>query len=197
MKVGITGGIGSGKTTISKYFEILGIPVFNADRVAADILNSNDSLHHPLVQLFGVEAIQNNAPNRKLIAEKVFSDTNLLSALNQLIHPLVKVAFEQWCELNKHHPYLLKEAAILFESGSYKELDKTILVTCPIELRKQRAMKRSGMSETEFYKRVSNQWTDEQKRKFANFEIVNDEKHSIISQVLNIHQLLLHDSDFK
>lgn len=197
MKIGITGGIGSGKSTVSKFFEVLGIPVFYADTAAFEILNTNHLLHQKLIQLFGPEAIQHGLPNRKFIAEKAFSDTNLLNELNQAIHPLVKTAFSDWCAENIHHPYILKEAAILFETGSYKELDRTILVTCPIDLRKQRTMKRSGMSELEFNKRVSNQWTDEQKRKLADFEIINDEKHSIIHQVLSIHNQLQNDSDIK
>ncbi|MFN4122275.1 MAG: dephospho-CoA kinase [Flavobacteriales bacterium] len=197
MKVGITGGIGSGKTTVSRYFEILGIPVFNSDRVSSDILNTNKDVHLALTEMFGSVVLRDGFPDRKFIASKAFSNPDLLYQLNQLIHPIVKVHFENWCNLHIHLPYVLKEAAILFETGSYKELDKTILVTCPIALRKQRTMKRSGISEAEFIKRMSNQWTDKQKRKIAGFEIINDEKHSIILQVQNIHNQILHDSDIK
>jgi dephospho-CoA kinase len=194
-KVGITGGIGSGKTTVSHFFNILNVPVFNADVAAASILLNDQELHRQLIDLLGEEMMKEGKPDKKYIATKIFSNPELLHRMNALVHPKVRLAFEKWCETRKNHPYLLKEAAILFESGTYKELDKIILVSSPMELRKIRTSKRSGMSAEEFDKRVNNQWDDERKRTLADAEIINDEKHSIILQVLNLHKQLHHDSN--
>jgi dephospho-CoA kinase len=194
-KVGITGGIGSGKTTVSHFFNLLNVPVFNADAVAASILLNDHELHLQLIDLLGEEVMKEGKPDKKYIAAKIFANPELLHRMNALVHPKVRLAFEKWCETHQNHPYILKEAAILFESGTYKELDKIIMVSSPMELRKIRTSKRSGMRAEEFDKRVNNQWDDERKRAIADAEIINDEKHSIITQVLNLHKQLQHDSN--
>jgi dephospho-CoA kinase len=188
LKIGITGGIGSGKTTVSRIFEILGIPVFYADDAAKSVMHTDKLLAQSIKETFGSEAydIQQQL-NRKYLAEIVFKDEQKLAALNQLVHPAVFRAFDSWLVLQKA-PYILKEAALLFESGSYKLCDKNILVTAPEELKIKRVMERDGISAEQVRSRMSKQFTEEQGRKMADFIIVNDEHQLLIPQILKLHE---------
>ncbi|MFN0292138.1 dephospho-CoA kinase [Pedobacter helvus] len=190
LKIGITGGIGSGKTTICKVFETLGIPVFYADTVAKQIMTSDSILMQGIKDTFGTQSyFENGMLNNKHIANIVFSNETELNKLNALVHPAVFRAFEIWdAKLPKHLPYSLKEAALLFESGSYKMCDKNILVTSPHTLKIARVTQRDNVSEEQVLARMSKQFTDRQKLKMADYLIENNENKSIILQVLDLHQ---------
>src|SRR5690606_22215644 len=146
--VGITGGIGSGKTTVAKMFESLGIPVYYADDEAKNLTATSPVIREGLIGLLGEETFKNGVLDRKYMAGKIFNDKDLLEKANAIIHPQVALHFENWVS-NQSTPYVLKEAAILFESGSYQQCDKTILITAPEDIRIQRVMERDGVSKEE------------------------------------------------
>lgn len=186
LKIGITGGIGSGKSTVAKVFEVLGIPVFYADQVAKSVMHTDEVLVNGIKEAFGVESYSDNQLNRKYIADIVFNNAAELTKLNSLVHPAVFRAFDTWVTMQKA-PYVLKEAALLFESGSYKLCDKTILVTAPETLRIHRVMHRDSTTEEQVRARISKQFTEEQARSLADYVVINDEEHLIIPQVLQLH----------
>lgn len=193
LKVGITGGIGSGKTTICRIFETLGIPVFYADTVAKEIMVNDAILIKGVKDAFGDESyLPGGILNNKHIAGIVFNNADELAKLNALVHPAVFRAFDNWViKLPKNVPYILKEAALLFESGSYKMCDKNILVTAPLVLKLARVTKRDGVTEDQVKARMDKQFTDEKKIKMADYLINNNETDSLITQVMNLHQLFL------
>ncbi|SOD14719.1 dephospho-CoA kinase [Pedobacter xixiisoli] len=193
LKIGITGGIGSGKTTICKVFETLGIPVFYADTVAKQIMTTDTILIEGIKDTFGAESYFNDGVlNNKHIASIVFSNETELNKLNALVHPAVFRAFDEWdAMLPKHLPYSLKEAALLFESGSYEMCDKNILVTAPHALKIARVTQRDNVSEEQVLARMNKQFTDRQKLKLADYFIENNENKSIILQVLDLHEQFL------
>lgn len=190
LKIGITGGIGSGKTTICKVFETLGVPVFYADTVAKQIMTKDAVLMQGVKDTFGAESYFNDGTlNNKHIANIVFNNESELLKLNSLVHPAVFRAFDEWdAKLPKHLPYSLKEAALLFESGSYKMCDKNILVIAPHTLKIARVTQRDKVSEEQVLARMGKQFTDEQKIKMADYLIENNESKSIILQVLDLHE---------
>jgi dephospho-CoA kinase len=191
-KIGLTGGIGSGKTTVSEIFSALGIPVFNSDEEAKKLYIRNRNVRNSIIELIGAKAYdEEDSPNFKYIGEQIFADRNLLSAVNNLIHPIVEKEFEQWCDKQKNAPYVLKEAAILFETGAYKKLNATIVVSAPEQIRIERVMRRSGQSQESIALRMKQQFAVDDAIKKANFHIVNDEKQALIPQVLAIHEKLL------
>ena len=188
LKIGITGNIGSGKTTISKVFEILGVPVFYADDAAKKVMTHDPVLVAQLKDAFGAGSFFiDGTLNRKHIADLVFNDETQLQLLNSLVHPAVFRAFDQWVADRKNVPYVLKEAALLFESDSYKMCDQTILVTAPLELRINRVMQRDGLQRTDILNRENKQFTEEKKKTLANFIIKNDDTELVIPQVLELH----------
>lgn len=191
-KVGITGNIGSGKTTVCKIFEVLGIPVFYADDAAKDVMVTDAELIAGIKQAFGNEAyFDDQALNRKHIAGIVFNDKEQLAKLNSLVHPAVFRAFDQWVLHQKNAPYVLKEAAILFESGSYKKCDRAIMVTAPLNLRIKRVTTRDGITADEVKSRNDRQFTEEKKLALADDVIINDDTQLVIPQVLKLHELYL------
>ncbi|PAW93685.1 dephospho-CoA kinase [Mucilaginibacter sp. MD40] len=191
-KVGITGNIGSGKTTVCKVFEVLGIPVFYADDAAKKVMTDDQLLISGIKEAFGNEAyFADGSLNRKYIGNIVFNDEDKLKRLNELVHPAVFRAFDAWVEKQEHAPYVLKEAAILFESGSYKKCDRSLLVTAPLETRMERVIQRDGVTEQEVQKRESRQYPQEKKEQLADDIIVNDDTQLVIPQVLQLHQLYL------
>jgi len=196
-KVGITGGIGSGKTTVCKVFEVLGIPVFYADTVAKEIMCKDVLLVEGIKSAFGNESyFEDGKLNNKHIAGIVFNNEDALARLNALVHPAVFRAFDAWEEtIPANTPYTLKEAALLFESGSYKMCDTTILVTAPYEIKMRRVMLRDGVTAEQVKARMDKQLSDEEKSKMANHFIINDEQHSIIEQVLALHQEFLKEAE--
>lgn len=190
LKIGITGGIGSGKSTICKVFSLLGIPVFEADKAAKQLLNSNPEIKKEIIRLFGKEIYTaNKGIDRKKLADIIFNDDFQLAKINALIHPVVRNEFQNWLELQQS-PYVIHEAAILFESGFYKMMDFTILVSAPEEQRIERVMKRDGISEELVKNRMKKQWTDEEKRKLASKELVNDNLNLILPQIIEIDKRL-------
>jgi len=186
IKIGITGGIGSGKSTVCKVFKVLGIPVFEADQVARQLMNSDAKVRIQLISLFGSTVyLADQTIDRTFLSAIVFNSPSLLAALNSIVHPAVRNAFDDWCK-DQQSPYVLHEAAILFESGFYKLMDKTIAVAAVESERVQRVMKRDNTSEQQVRQRISNQWTDEQRVKLADFVISNNDNELIIPQIVEI-----------
>lgn len=191
IQVGITGGIGSGKTTVCKVFETLGIPVFSADQRAKDLYLENSHVKERVINLIGPKAYNSDGSlNKPHLASMVFEDQTLLKALNQIIHPAVKEDYEKWLE-NQKGPYVLREAAILIESGAYQSCDKIIVVTAPKEMRINRVLQRDCTDRKSIEDRMANQMEDSKRLSYAHFEIKNDGKHSLIKQVLILHEALL------
>ena len=189
MKVGITGGIGSGKTTVCKVFEVLGIPVFYADDVAKSIMHTDAQLRTDIIKGFGKESYTENGElNRKHISAIVFNDKEQLDILNALVHPAVFRAFDIWVRAQGQAPYILKEAALLFESDSYKMCDLSILVKSPEALKIRRIINRDHTSAEEVRLRIDRQFSDEQKEKLADYILINDEQMLLMPQILALHQ---------
>lgn len=192
LKIGITGNIGSGKTTVSKIFEVLEIPVFYADIAAKEVMVNDPVLIDALKESFGAEAyFSNGTLNRKYIASVVFNDEARLFKLNSIVHPAVFRAFDNWVAQIKNAPYVIKEAALLFESNSYQMCNYTVMVTAPLELRIQRVMQRDNLIRTEVESRNSRQFSEEKKLQLANYVIRNDDTELVIPQVLELHQQFL------
>lgn len=195
LKLGITGGIGSGKTTVCQFFEILGVPVYYSDQRAKGLMHSDEVLMAQIRQAFGRDIYsEDGILNRKALAAVVFADPGKLAALNGMVHPAVFRDFDRWAAARKEVPYVLKEAAILFESGSYRDCDYTILVKAPRELRIRRVVGRDGISEEEVVRRMDAQMSDEDKEARADFVVLNDEAQLLIPQVLLLHERLLQES---
>lgn len=190
IKVGITGGIGSGKSTVCKIFKLIGIPVFEADKVAKNLINSDEKIRNELIQLFGDNIYDSNKKlNKKMLADLIFNDESLLEKVNNLVHPAVRNEFILWHQ-KQNSKYTVHEAAILFESGFYKMMDFTILVSAPEITRIERVVKRDKIKPELVESRISKQWNDEDKRKLASIELVNDNKHLLIPQILEIDKKL-------
>jgi len=193
LKVGITGGIGSGKTTVCRYFEELGIPVYYADERAKYLMQHEHYLIDEIQRNFGKDIYEGGQLNRQLLAEMVFNNKQKLDLLNSLVHPAVFRDNERWTEgqLAKKVPYIIKEAALLIESGSSKSLDKLIVVSAPLNVRVERISKRDNLQTEDIMARVRNQMPEEEKLKQADFVISNDGSlDNLKEQVLNIHQKL-------
>lgn len=191
LKVGITGGIGSGKSSACKIFEVLGVPIYYADDRAKSLMTTDDELVAGIKARFGEAAYQNGELVRPYLAEKVFNDKEALEALNSLVHPAVARDAERWQKDHQNAPYTLKEAALLFEAGSYKQLDQIIVVTAPKEIRIQRVIKRDGVTAEQVEARMNNQWPEEKKVALADHILNNDGQHELIDQVMQLHQVLL------
>lgn len=196
IKVGLTGGIGSGKTTVARIFSILGIPVFSADEAGKRLMAEDSNLAGAIMDVFGRDVYRRSAsgvlqPDRKKIAAIVFSHTEKLAQLNALVHPAVIRAFEVWA-LQQESPYVIKESALLFESDAYKHSNLNITVTAPREERITRVMKRDGVEREKVISRMEHQLPEEEKVTRADFVVKNDDSSLVIPQVLSIHRLLLH-----
>ena len=191
LKIGITGGIGTGKTTVCKIFETLGIPVFYADEESKKILFHDSDVNEELRTIFGKEIFTEGIPDRKKIADIVFSDREKLEQLNAILHPAVIRKSEEWFHEPKRAPYAIKEAALIFEVGGERNLDKVIVISSPEEISIGRIMKRDNVSEEEVRLRMGNQLAQEVKEKKADFLIVNDDRQMLSPQVMNIHKHLL------
>ena len=191
LRVGLTGNIGSGKTVTAKVFSSLGIPVFHADHEARTLLN-NDRIKNKIRLIFGDHVFSPSGEIiRPVLADIVFTNPSLLEKLNSIIHPEVRNNYRQWCLQHRDSAYTLYEAAILFESGHYKEMDKIICVIASEKLRISRVMERDGLSRQEVESRITNQWPEEKKVDLADFIIKNDESDSVILQVMEIHKKLI------
>ncbi len=171
--IGLTGGIGSGKTTIAQWFQEKGIPVYNSDFEAKKLMNENEDLIQQLIELFGDETYKNGEYNRSYVASKVFNDKELLNQLNAIVHPAVFKHFDEWLD-NQNSSFVVKEAAILFESGSYKDCDYIISVIADEEIRIDRVAKRDQLNEDQIRNRMKSQWTDQQRIEKSDFIIENN-----------------------
>ncbi|MEE2770821.1 MAG: dephospho-CoA kinase [Bacteroidota bacterium] len=188
--IGLTGGIGSGKTTVAGFFKEMGIPVYIADDAGKRLLATSEKIRRQVIAIFGEEAYTETGPNRTFIASKVFHDKELLEKLNAIIHPAVASDFENWLQ-EQESAYVLYEAAILFETGGYRKCDQSILVTAPREQRIERLLERDQTSEAAIQARMDNQWSDERKRELANFVIENINLDQTRKQVELIHTEIL------
>ncbi|NVM66971.1 dephospho-CoA kinase [Mucilaginibacter sp. SG538B] len=192
LKIGLTGNIGSGKTTVAQVFELLGIPVFYADDEAKKVMVTDRLLIEGIKQTFGRQAyFDDGSLNRKYISGIVFNNKAELEKLNALVHPAVFRAFDSFDQLHKDALYVIREAAILFESGSYKMCDRAIMITAPLETRIARVMERDGISRADVESREARQLSQEEKLKLANDVIINDGKQLVIPQVIALHELYL------
>jgi dephospho-CoA kinase len=190
-RIGLTGGIGSGKTTVAEVFDTLGVPVFLADEEARRIQNKDEAVKNKIQKVLGDVYDINGTLNRKRVAELVFGNPSLLEQLNQIVHPVVKDAFEKFVALHADAPYVIREAAILFESGSYKDLDAVIAVVAPEEIRINRVMNRDSSTKEQVQQRIQAQWSDEEKVRRSQFVIINDGKEMILPAIVNIHEELI------
>ena len=192
MNIGITGNIGSGKTTVCKIFETLGIPIYYADAEAKKLMTDDPLVREQIKLLFGVKAYTDDgALDRKFIGDIVFNNPQMLSRLNYIVHPAVKRHSSDWAKSHKKAAYTLKEAALLIESGNHKAMEKIIVVTAPLDVRVERVMKRDSATKKEVMARENKQMSEAKKVEMADFVIHNDGKTSLIQQVHKIHQTLI------
>lgn len=190
MTVGLTGGIGSGKSIVAAVLESMGYPVFYSDRVAKDIMRSHVGVRDEIIKQFGEDAYVDGDLNRTLIAQRIFSHPEDKSFIDNLIHPRVREAFVEFTG-KQSQSLVFNEAAILFETGGNTNFDKTILVTAPMELRIERVMKRDKCSKEAVESRMKNQWTDELKIPLADFVLVNDDTQPLLNQIEDLITKLL------
>lgn len=190
LKIGITGGIGSGKSLVCKVFKLLGAPVFEADKVARKIMDSHPAVREQLTAFFGGGIYTNKGTlDRKKLAAFVFNDEVQLAKVNALVHPLVRGEFLKWASL-QNSPYAIHEAAILFESGFYGLMDYNILVSAPKEMRVAWVAKRDNLAHEAVEARINKQWDDSKKRKLADLELVNDNTSLLLPEIIKIDKRL-------
>lgn len=194
LKVGITGGIGSGKSYVAHIFQALGVPFYNADKEAKELMNTSAAIRKELIEAFG-DAVydKNNLLDRPYLSSLVFKDSNQLARLNSIVHPVVIEHGKQWAE-QQYFAYSLKEAALLFESGSYKSLDYTVLITAPEHVRIARVMARDNATEEQVIDRINKQMPDKEKIELADFVIINDGDQPLLPQILKLHTFLIEAS---
>lgn len=197
IKVGITGGIGSGKTTVCNIFKTLNIPVYNADSEARHLTDNHPEIVNRVRKLFGDDIYKQGLLDRKKVASLVFSNKDLLQQLNAIVHPIVAAHFKAWLSKQKKCPYIIKEAAILFESGGEKQVDKVITVTAPQHIRIKRVMLRDKLNEGEVLNRIKNQMPQEEKAERSDFIIQCNDIDLVIPQVLKIHEELVKCEDLR
>lgn len=185
IKLGLTGGIGSGKSTVARIFESFGIPIYYADDRAKWLMNKNVTLKSEIKNLFGKDIYSKGQLDRKKLSSIVFQDKNLLNELNKLVHPVVAKDYIDWCE-HQNSKIVVKEAAILIESGALDTVDKVVVVSAPAKIRMQRVMKRDDVTEQQVVDRLNNQMTDSQRLKYADFVVDNGGNEMLIPQVKNI-----------
>lgn len=190
MIVGLTGGIGSGKTTVSNMFKALGVPVYNSDIEAKALMNTSDSLRASIIVLLGSKAYENNKLNRKYVAEQVFSDSDLLDKLNKIVHPAVRADFKEWAN-KQSAAYVIQEAAVIFENNSQEFYDMVVLITAPIEERVKRVIRRDRATLKAIMERMQNQWKDEKKMSLANYVIENVNIQNTEQLVADFHEKML------
>lgn len=190
MVVGLTGGIGSGKTTVAKMFEALGIPVFYSDKEAKVLMNTSEEIKEQLISLLGQESYSEEGLNRAFVAAKIFNNSALLEAVNAIVHPAVAKHFYHW-EQEQQAPYVIQESAIIFENQMEERYAKIIVVTAPEEAKVERVMRRDHVEKEKVEERMKNQLKDEEKLKRADYVIFNDLLEETKNQVLDVHHHLL------
>lgn len=190
LNVGLTGGIGSGKTIASKIFEVLGIPVYQADVAAKRLMETNPVLKNQLIEQFGNDAFVDGKLNRSYIAEIIFNDKEKLQLINSLVHPYTIQDGIEWMK-KQTTPYAIKEAALIFESGSQSNFDYIIGISSPLTLRLNRTLKRDNINRELVLERMENQLDEETKMKLCDFVLLNDERTLLTTQVLAVHEKLI------
>ena len=190
--VGLTGGIGSGKSTIAAMFHELGVPVYNSDERAKHLMNTSKKIRKQLIELFGKKAYLEGNLNRTYIAKKVFNDTDLLEQLNQIVHPVVRKDFLKWTK-KQNAPYVIQETALLFENNAQELYDSVILITAPKELRIERVLSRDESTKEQIIARMNNQLDDQTKLELADFVIENIDLKTTALKVLEVHEAILND----
>lgn len=194
LKIGLTGGIGSGKSTVAKIFEVLGIPVYYADDASKRLMNENESLKKQLVEHFGAATYTNGVLNRQQLSSIVFNNPEKLALLNSIVHPATIKDAAGWM-LKQTAPYAIKEAALIFESGSQQQLDKVIGVYAPAAVRINRVMQRDQVTRDEVLGRMNKQIDETIKMRLCDYVINNDEQELLIPQVLHLHENLLNETN--
>lgn len=189
-RIGLTGGIGSGKSFIANILEHMGFPVYYSDSQSKVLTKSNPKIRTGLISLFGENVYVDGELNTQLVATEIFQNEELRQKVNQLIHPIVRKDFDDWAT-NQHSELVFNEAAILFETGAYKNFDANILVCAPIELKIKRVMKRENCSREHVLARMNKQWSDAEKMKLANYCVVNDDQLPVLAQLEEIMNDLL------
>ena len=184
-RIGLTGGIGSGKSFIANILEHMGFPVYYSDLRSKELTKSNPSIKTGLISFFGEEVYSDDELNAQLVATKIFQNEEIRQMVNGLIHPIVRKDFEDWVT-NQKSTLVFNEAAILFETGSYKNFDANILICAPLELKIKRVMKRENCSREEVLVRMSKQWSDDKKSKLADYTILNDNQFPILIRLEEI-----------
>lgn len=182
LKIGITGGIGGGKSTVSKIIRVFGYPVYNADERARFLMDHDEELKRQISKLFGHEIYRDGTLNRKTLSAKIFTNPELLKQHEKLVHPSVYKDFEEW-SLKQQTDLVFKEAAILFESNGHLTVDHVICVTAPVETRVHRVMQRDELSREDIINRMNNQWPDQKKIEISDYVVYADDNHSVIKQV--------------
>jgi len=190
LRIGLTGGIGSGKSTVARIFKVLGVPVYNADDEAKRLMTEDAALRTLIISAFGEESYTNGILNRKYLSAQVFNNSKKLNQLNSLVHPVTLKDADEWMKKQKA-PYVIKEAALIFESGSQKMLDYVIGVKAPLALRIERTMERDHITSDKVEARINWQMTEDKKLSLCDYIIVNDEKQMLIPQVLALHETFL------
>jgi len=191
LKIGLTGGIGSGKSTVARIFSTFNVPIYFADSETKKIFQKNESVREKMRQFFGNDIfLSSQEINKTKLSEIIFNDKTALQQVNNIVHPAVLEDFENWTKNFETKKYVIIEAAILFESGIYKYVDKIIAVSAPEFLRIERVKLRDNVSEQQVRQRIENQWNENEKIKLSHFVIFNDEKSLVIPQVLEIHKML-------
>ncbi|GAA0871653.1 dephospho-CoA kinase [Gangjinia marincola] len=188
--VGLTGGIGSGKTTVAAMFAAYGVPVYIADDEAKKLMNSDPDLITEIISLFGNDAYEDGQLNRRFLADKIFTNESLRAQMNALVHPAVHRHFEAW-KKQQDYPYVIYEAAILIENGGYKNCDYVILIVADKTLKMNRLKERDDSSTAQIEARMNAQWSDERKKAYVNFTLQNTTLDHLKSQVEYLHQMLL------
>jgi dephospho-CoA kinase len=188
LKVGITGGIGSGKTIVCRIFEMLGIPVYYADIKAKNLIENNPEIKANIINTFGQSSFTPEGYNRKYMASLVFNNFDLLEKLNAIVHPSVTNDFKEWCQEHSSAQYVVHESAVLFESGVHEITDYIIVIDAPLEQRIKRIKERDSITDQEIMKRINNQWPSEKLSSLANWVIHNDNNNLVIPQVIKIHE---------
>jgi dephospho-CoA kinase len=193
LKVGLTGGIGSGKSLVARMFGVLGVPVFEADAAGRQLLAEDPAVRTAILERFGEAVLHEGRVDRKALAAVVFQDPQALADLNAIVHPAVRQAFRHWAE-QQNAPYVLMEAAILAETGGHKAFDRVVVVSAPEPVRLKRVMVRDRVTEAEVKARMRNQASEEDRLAIADHIIVNNDQQLVIPQVLQVHQVLSHAS---
>jgi dephospho-CoA kinase len=191
IKIGITGGIGSGKSIICEVFKKLGVPIYNADVRAKTLTNEDKQIREKLTSKFGNTLYKKNELDRGMLADIIFKDNTALTFVNSVIHPAVELDFIKWCNQYDHKAYIINEAALHFESGVNKKMDKMITVYAPADLRIKRVMMRNTMTQEEVMNRINNQLPDEEKMKRSDFVIYNDDRQGVLEQVITLHNIFI------